>query len=1078
MEISGNNNGAFNATPALIVQTENAVDNPMKKSDPFLSDPDDITQEIQRLILLLPPPISLDILCTITGHPPVKTLQLVEDLVQTRHVLRDKDKGAGYYYLSEFQTAQKKLDEVPQPVLFRTAQQAVSGILDHLPDGPKRWLHLAHIYQTSGLPLQHFREIILAGHHCRDLNLPMDAALYYQMALEPMKTLDLNRDEQSDFIDAVIGFCTVHGTSFSKKIQRGYLSLALDFSGNFDDPIRLIKLRLLTAKTYLRSIRADEAEKHLSLARQMLSRHDLPNEIHLQVALVYSEFLFFQGYLDKSIEQYESVIGSHEALPTDVDTLKNYVRMGWTYGAIGEPARGMGLIRSVRKKADEFQATDLKRYATLILVIVLLEAGWLEEGELFLDKVFDIPEERLDHYTLWPGNGKRAYLAYCRGDFEKAYAYRDKAWKHSKAMGTPHHRGADNLEVALGLEEMGMVHPEWTFDFDVERLLRWPDIFMQGVAYRFRALKAYRSKKGFDRIKFDLKKSILLLTQSGAKIELAHAKILMARIRIEEKKFSKAENLLKTAWDVFSKVNPNLYPKDLKPYLDRTSKNALWVESLLEVGEALRLSSVKNRNELLSHIIRHSMRIAGAERGGIFLRNEQKLEMVTARNLEPSDIVSDEFSDRMPLIEAVFESGMESITKVEICSPGEEKEFNTYGGWVGCFPIRIKGRVMGVIFIDNGYSQRQLPEDEVAILRIISNQAAVTLENLVAYEEIVDLNQELKAQTHFYRESFESNPFKTQMIGRSEPFKKMLNLIRQVASSDTTVMITGETGVGKDMVAQAIHQHSSRSDRPFIAVNVVSLSPELIASELFGHEKGAFTGASQARKGRFELASNGTLFLDDIDAFSMDIQVKMLRVLEAKEFERVGGTQTLKTNFRLLASSNKDLEELVEKGLFRSDFYYRLNVFPIKIPALRERKEDIPGLAHFFLEMFSKRFKKAFKSISKKDLSILMDYHWPGNIRELRHVIERAVLMSSGSRLIIPPLDSFSACFDSKDGDEILPLKEMEANHILKALSRCKGKVSGKGGAAELLELKPTTLYSKMKRLGIQRDTYRFTSDQ
>lgn len=199
----------------------------------------------------------------------------------------------------------------------------------------------------------------------------------------------------------------------------------------------------------------------------------------------------------------------------------------------------------------------------------------------------------------------------------------------------------------------------------------------------------------------------------------------------------------------------------------------------------------------------------------------------------------------------------------------------------------------------------------------------------------------------------------------------------------------------------------------------------------------------------------------------------MLRVLETKEFERVGGSRTQKTSFRLVAASNRNIEDLVEKGLFRSDFYYRLNVFPIRIPALRERADDIPALAHYFMELFGKKFGKPFDTIAKKDLDLLMNYHWPGNIRELRHVIERAVLLSSGRRLLIPPLDTSPAGPDA-DAGKILPLKEMEARHILKALSRCRGKVSGIGGAAELLEVIPTTLYSKMRRLGIEKDRYRF----
>jgi transcriptional regulator with GAF, ATPase, and Fis domain len=374
--------------------------------------------------------------------------------------------------------------------------------------------------------------------------------------------------------------------------------------------------------------------------------------------------------------------------------------------------------------------------------------------------------------------------------------------------------------------------------------------------------------------------------------------------------------------------------------------------------------------------------------------------------------------------------------------------------------------------MDRGSTRLQLPEDEICLMRIISNQAAVALENMDAYEEIIDLKTDLEAETHFYRENYEAGAVHTQMIGRSEPFKKMLGLIDQVAKSDTTVMITGETGVGKDLVAQAIHQNSERASGPFIAVNVVSLSPELIASELFGHEKGAFTGASQTRKGRFELASEGTLFLDDIDAFSLDIQAKMLRVLETREFERVGGTRTLKTRFRLIAASNRNLEDLVEQGLFRSDFYFRLNVFPIKIPPLRERAGDISGLARYFMKIFAKKFGKEFDRISKRDLQALISYRWPGNIRELRHVIERAVLVGRNGKLEIPPLNTAENTGKNKD-EKILTLKEMETRHILKALSACGGKVSGADGAAALLAVRPTTLYSKMKRLNIQREDYR-----
>ena len=1041
----------------------------MKRLDRQFSDLDESNREIYLLLSLLPPPISLDTLCGITGLPPVQILQTVEELVKSGYLSRYMEKGAGYYHLSDFKAAKALLANLPREELFQAARRAIDGVYNCVPDGPRRWLRIAHIYQVSGLPAGHFDYLIKAGHYCVDLNLSMEAAVYYRMALDGMETATLGLEEQKEYIEAAIGLCTSRDNSLSPAIQRKYLTRALEYSSRVSDPAQKVKLRVLTAKTFLKTIKPDDAAEHLERARQLVEQYDLPNDVRLQVLLATCELLFWQGLIDKAIEQYESVIGSHENLPSDVETLKSCLKLGWGYGIAGETARGVGLIRAVRRKAVDLQAPDLERYANLIMVLVLADSGRISEAEEFLDEVFSTPEELLDNYVLWPGNGKRAFFAFRRGEYEKAYQYQHQAWENSKTLGTPHHQGPDNIEVMLGLEERGMVHPEWNFKTDSEMLLNWPDVYMQGVALRFRALKTLKEKGPLESVRDDLKKSMDLLTRAGAKIELSHARVLMARLLISEKKIPEAEELLKAAWDVFSKVNPDLYPKDLKTYLDQTSKNALWVESLLNVGNAL--SSIRTRKELLSRIITQAMRIAGAERGAIFLRQDGALEMVASRNIEAVEIVSEGFAEQMIFIEKVFGSGNETVRNAESFLPAEERTLSPLG-WMGCFPIRVKTRVMGVIFVECQFSCPRLPEDETSLLRIISNQAAVALENMEAYEEVIDLNSNLEAETHFYREAFDSGSFNSQIIGRSDPLKKVLSLINQVAQSDTTVLITGETGVGKGMVAQAVHQNSDRASGPFIPVNVVSLSPELIASELFGHEKGAFTGASQTRKGRFELASEGTLFLDDIDAFSLDIQAKMLRVLETKEFERVGGTRTLTTRFRLVAASNRNIEELVEQGLFRSDFYYRLKVFPIKIPPLRERPDDIPVLAQYFLKMFGKKFGKPFDRISQKDLKTLISYHWPGNVRELRHVIERAVLLSSSGRLAIPPLDPTPAVgVDSSE--KILPLKDMEALHIVKALSACRGKVSGPGGAAELLGVKPTTLYSKMKNLGVQREAYR-----
>ena len=289
-----------------------------------------------------------------------------------------------------------------------------------------------------------------------------------------------------------------------------------------------------------------------------------------------------------------------------------------------------------------------------------------------------------------------------------------------------------------------------------------------------------------------------------------------------------------------------------------------------------------------------------------------------------------------------------------------------------------------------------------------------------------------------------------------------------MAPTDTAVLIQGETGVGKELVARGIHRLSKRAGGPFIPVNTAALSEGLVASELFGHERGAFTGAVQSHPGRFGLADGGTIFLDDIQNISLEIQAKLLRAIQEKKFERVGGTKTVESDFRIIAASNQPLKEMVERGEFRSDLYYRLNVFPIHIPPLRERPEDIPLLALHFLELFKRKLGKNIRGISQKDMEWLIDYSWPGNVRELEHIIERAVILTDGEMLYLPeskkkklPLGPLQTARET--------LKEHERLFIVKTLRECGWRVSGPYGAAKVLDVKTTTLFAKMKRLGIER---------
>jgi formate hydrogenlyase transcriptional activator len=293
----------------------------------------------------------------------------------------------------------------------------------------------------------------------------------------------------------------------------------------------------------------------------------------------------------------------------------------------------------------------------------------------------------------------------------------------------------------------------------------------------------------------------------------------------------------------------------------------------------------------------------------------------------------------------------------------------------------------------------------------------------------------------------------------------MMEQVAKVAASDATVLLLGETGTGKELVARAIHQQSQRADNSFIKLNCAAIPSGLLESDLFGHEKGAFTGAVSKKIGRLELADKGTLFLDEIGEISLSLQPKLLRVLQDQEFERLGGTQTLKVDFRLIAATNRDLSDSVRENEFRSDLYYRLNVFPIRMPPLRERREDIRLLVEHFVQKFARRMKKSITSIPKRTMDALMGWEWPGNVRELENFIERSVILTQGSVLVSPLSELKPTAAEEKSVDESLEATERE--HILRALRESHGQIGGLKGAAMRLGLKRTTLQSKLKHFGI-----------
>jgi formate hydrogenlyase transcriptional activator len=405
-----------------------------------------------------------------------------------------------------------------------------------------------------------------------------------------------------------------------------------------------------------------------------------------------------------------------------------------------------------------------------------------------------------------------------------------------------------------------------------------------------------------------------------------------------------------------------------------------------------------------------------------------------------------------------------------------------------CIPLVTHGRTFGTL---NVASRRleAFPDREISLLQQVGAQIAIAVENALAFKEIDALKDKLAEEKLYLEEEIRSEFNFEEIIGDASSLKRALAQVEVVAPTDTAALILGETGTGKELIARAIHNLSPRRQRTFVKINCAAIPSGLLESELFGHERGAFTGALNQKIGRFELADHGTLFLDEVGDLPMELQPKLLRVLQEHEFERLGSNRTIKVDVRVVAATNQDLAKQVAERTFRSDLYYRLNVFPIQIPALRERREDVPLLVRYFVQKFSRRLNKVVEYVPAEAMTALANYSWPGNVRELENFVERAVLLSPGKELRVPVSELLSepgastsssshrmvASPTAGNGDEIpasasiSTLEQADREHILRALQQTHWRIGGPKGAAAVLDMKRTTLQARMRKLNIRR---------
>jgi transcriptional regulator with GAF, ATPase, and Fis domain len=402
-------------------------------------------------------------------------------------------------------------------------------------------------------------------------------------------------------------------------------------------------------------------------------------------------------------------------------------------------------------------------------------------------------------------------------------------------------------------------------------------------------------------------------------------------------------------------------------------------------------------------------------------------------------------------------------------------------------PLRTARNGLCLISFYSRQPHAYSPEHQQHLVRLRPS-LTLTIDRLLAFDHIERLSERLRQEVTYLQEEVKTGANFEEIIGESPQLLEVFRSIGQVAPTDYTVLVLGETGTGKELIARAVHNRSSRKGNALIKVNCAALPPQLIESELFGHEKGSFTGATEKRIGKFELAHGGTIFLDEIGEMPLELQPKLLRVLQEKEIERVGGKGPVACDVRIIAATNRNLQSEVTAGRFRADLYYRLNVFPVRLPALRERKEDLLPLATFFLQKIAKKLGKKLAGLSEASIRQMQQYHWPGNIRELEHLLERAAIMATTPVVsLVEPLGGLSPADNPQSapafsGSTVTgpavaspasaakPYEQAERDNIVAALKQSNYRIRGKGGAAEILDMKPTTLESKIARMGITRN--------
>jgi transcriptional regulator with GAF, ATPase, and Fis domain/tetratricopeptide (TPR) repeat protein len=1049
-------------------------------------DLNDTEKELTLHLTYLPAPVSIDTLVSISGATIVAVLNALERLRSMGVVAEEKGHSKGFYRLSHPDYTSLMISDPASRDETRRAAEKILEFYDRSTSGinSNEVLTLAELYTIAGAPHKGLLVIKKAADLLSRTGHAEKAVQYYSLCVEHTPAENLTPATIDDFLDCVLGKVSLLIYHMSAQDELLLLQTARIAAIRFKKWDRLARIDMVLAQILQMLGEHKKARARFSSFLKLIEKAG-DHRMVKSTILSTCEFLYWKGGLSEVVSYYEKTVGSLEEFGDDVPSLKAAALVGYCFVVCGRVARGMGMIEAVRAKGGLLGFEQVTIFADQMTVLSLIEIRRTSEAEPYLDRLSAHPENALGHLISRGVNDERAYVLCMKGKYREAFEHHQRGVQNALSLGLKHRPGPWSFEYLDILESKGFVDEEVNYDSEVRRLVEWPDVFMKGVAFRYRALRNIERNRSPKTILSDLRQSEKCLEKAGAEVELARTRIALGRYFLtKERKL--AAPYLEMAWRVLSRIDKNLFPRDLLETLPEGQKTEAVLERIAGINESL--GSIRDKTLFVERVIDVAIDAVMATRGSFAApASNGVFEVIASRNIDFSVFEKEKIKAVVDIVtsaahkdrEIVFPPSQDDESVHDPDVRQNEEVFQKAGirSFVG-MPASTGGRVHGYLCLDNRLGNTPFRQNHLSFIRFLCSQIAVGLSNIETYEEMRELKGRFEEEAIFYkREMGVAVPIDT-IIGKSEGIRKVVATIRQVAPTDSSVLVTGETGVGKELVAKAIHSLSGRKDGAFIPVNLATIPQELVASELFGHEKGAFTGAGERQKGRFELADGGTIFLDEIGDLSAAAQVKLLRVLQEGTFERLGNAQPIRSDFRVIAATNKDLHEEVEKGAFRQDLYYRLSVVPIHVPSLRERKEDIPELARHFTERLCKKLGRQGARIPREEMKKLVDRPWLGNVRELEHTIEQALILSNSNDLAFPdPVRWQSGGVLTHACSELMTLEAMERDYISKILDMTHWRVTGRGGAAAILGMKPTTLFSRMKKLGLERSPRELTPE-